>query len=107
MNKSQFQKQFLCDFTKDVSYEAVLHRVRFDKPDLIAKEMMYRIETQRELESRIEKLIVQRSLLHEHIENLKKLSSDYCMCGSSMKSHHAGNHQPISEFDYYLQSNGL
>lgn len=107
MNKLQFEKEFMCDFAKGVSYDEVLHRIKFDRPDLIAKEMMYRIETQRELENKIEQLIAQRSLLHDHIENLKKLSGDYCMCGETLRSHHAASHQPISEFDYYLQSNDL
>lgn len=71
------------------------------------EEIKYRITTQIELEKKIDELIIQRSSLHEHIENLKKLSQDYCMCGSKMESHYAGDHNPISEFCYYLQSNEL
>jgi len=71
------------------------------------EEIMYRITTQQELEKKIDELIIQRSSLHEHIENLKRLSQDYCMCGSKIESHHAGDHNPISELDYYLQRNEL
>tara|TARA_R100000664_G_scaffold34227_1_gene55315 strand:- start:2040 stop:2402 length:363 start_codon:yes stop_codon:yes gene_type:complete len=70
-------------------------------------EIMYRITTQQELEKKINELILQRSSLHEHIENLKRLSQDYCVCGSTMDSHYSENHAPISEFENYLQRNEL
>ena len=50
-----------------------------------------------------EKIII----LETHIEQLLKLSQDYCMCGELLSSHYTSNHCPISEFDYYVKSNKL
>ena len=47
------------------------------------------------------------TMLETHIEQLLKLSQDYCMCGELLSSHYTNNHCPISEFDYYVKSNKL
>lgn len=107
MNKLQFEREYLGNFTLSERYEDIVNRIRNSSTYDTAKEIMYRITTQQELEKKINELILQRSSLHEHIENLKRLSQDYCVCGSTMDSHYSENHSPISEFENYLQSNEL
>ena len=53
-------------------------------------------------------LLARRSELHEHIENLKKASQDYCMCGEPISKHGVnGDHAPISEFSWYIERHEL
>lgn len=64
---------------------------------------------QNELEEKINDLLVQRSQLHEHIDNLKRASQNYCMCGMLLDTHGScgNNHASISEFDWYIEEHNL
>jgi len=125
MNKTEFDKQYMCNFEVSQTYPEVLQRVRFDTTEATARELMYRIETQKQLEERIDNLKVecdsrlkqiayqqdQINTLNEHIQNLKKASQDYCMCGMRIdpKTSHCGapGHSSISEFDWYIKEHNL
>lgn len=104
MNKETFDREYMCSFEPDNSYASILKRVRFNTSKEIAQEITYRIKTQYELEEKIIDLLVQRTQLHEHIDNLKRSSQNYCMCGMRLDTHGScgNNHASISEFDWYI-----
>lgn len=122
MNKEQFEREYLGKFEPDNSYQGIYNRIRFVSKEEIADEIAGHLEAQYFLEERVNNLLVecesrlkqisyqqdQINTLVDHIENLKKASQDYCMCGMRVNSHGvAENHSPLSEFDWYIKEHNL
>ena len=101
--QEQFVREYLGKFEPDNSYQGIYNRIRFVSKEEIAEEIAGHLEAQYFLEQRIDTLT-------EHIENLKKASQDYCVCGMRLGTDGScGNrdHAPISEFDWYIKRNEL
>lgn len=122
MNKTEFEREYLGEFKPDNSYQGIYNRIRFVSKEDIAAEIAGHLEAQYFLEQRIDNLQVecdsrlkqtsyqqdQINTLVDHIENLKKASQDYCMCGMRVTSHGVEeNHSPLSEFDWYIKEHNL
>lgn len=110
MNKEQFEREYLGEFKPDNSYQGIYNRIRFVSKEDIASEIAGHLEERFYLEEKINELLIRRSELHEHIENLKKASQDYCMCGMRLGTDGlCGNrdHESISEFDWYIKRHEL
>lgn len=122
MNREQFEREYMGEFKPDNSYQGIYKRIRFASKEEIADEISNHLEAQYFLEERVNNLKVecesrlkqisyqqdQINTLVDHIENLKKASQDYCMCGMRVNSHGvAENHSPLSEFDWYVKEHNL
>ncbi len=111
-------------FEPDNSYQGIYNRIRFVSKEDIAEEIAGHLEAQYFSEQRIDNLKGecdsrlkqigyhqdQINTLKDHIQNLKKASQDYCMCGMRLGTDGScGNldHAPISEFDWYIKEHNL